>query len=188
MHDALFGMRDRKASRPRTSEQEMSSRENVSEDCITQYNQLERSLFKEPLNVDSLIRTLFPPNEQRISVAEMFYYTTDNFSVHPSQLELTGEVDAETLDECANYKFRWTRSPIFLFMNPYLMDTLSLFTVRVNVHKARLLIDPICTQYSNYTVKGTPVPLPEYYLDYMTTKVLEMAINTSVGLLRGLLS
>ena len=144
---------------------------NVSKECIMQYYQLERSLFKEPLNVDSLIRTLFPPNDPPVSVAEMFYYTTDNFSVHPSQLELTGEVDAETLDECANYKFRWTRSPIFLFMNPYLMDTLSLFTVRVIVHKARLLIDPICTQYSNYTVRGTQVPLPEYYLDYMTSKV-----------------
>ncbi len=134
--------------------------------CIRDYFDLEKSLLSSKPNIDSLTKTWFPPNEQRVTVVEVFYYINDsNLVEHPLILELGG-LNATELQQRADYRYRWSLTPIYLFMGPQVLEALSLRVINILRHEARLLVDPIC---ENYTVKG--IRLPEYHLNQMTSLV-----------------
>ena len=135
-------------------------------DCVFKYHDLEESLLSNEVNLDSLTRTFLPPNEPRLPVTEVYYYLNDSGMMkHPVTLEMEG-VSADELDDMATYRFRWSQTPVYLFVDPFLIEALSLYSVQIRKHAARLVLSPIC---SNYSVGG--IPLPEFHLNQMTTLV-----------------
>ena len=135
--------------------------------CIRDYFELEKSLFSNTLNIDSLTQAWFPPNEQSVSVIEVFYYVNDsNLDEHPLVLELGGKLNESELLRRSDYRYRWSDTPIYLFMDPQILEALSLHVIRILPHQARLVVYPICL---NYTSQG--IPLPEYHLNQMTSLV-----------------
>ena len=135
--------------------------------CILQYHDLEKSLLSSEENVDSLTKTYFPPNEQTVVIVEVFYYINNsNIDVHPLTLELEGLNRTSGLEEKSSYRFRWSQTPIYLFMDPNILEALSLYSIRIIKHTARIVVDPICT---NYSIDG--IALPEYHLNQMTSLV-----------------
>ena len=130
--------------------------------CIREYHELERSLLSSSMNIDSLTKTFFPPNLPNPPVVQILYYlNTSNLIDHPLMQE---ESVTEMLSY--DYQFRWSENPVYLFMDPFILEVLSLYSIRIRSHTARLLVDPIC---ENYSVSG--VPLPEVYLNQMTSLV-----------------
>ena len=139
----------------------------ATEECIRYYHELEDSLVGNPLNLDSLTQGFFPPNEPSVPVVEVFY-TISNSSEpaeHPLVLESQG-FDETELSDLAEYRYRWSESPIFLFMDPDILEKLALFTIRMRYHAVRLVVQPIC---ENNTVNDTP--LPEFLLNQLTAHV-----------------
>ncbi len=97
----------------------------VSSDCIQEYVDLEKSLFASETNVDSLTRAWFPPNEQSVPVVEVFYYINDSEVMeHPLNLELGGVSEIELMQR-SDYRYRWSVNPIYLFMDPQVLEALS---------------------------------------------------------------
>ena len=139
------------------------------EECIRDYHSLESELVENNLNLDSLTRSFFPPNTPSVPVVEVFY-TISNSSdpnQHPLILELQGALDETELAVLAKYRYRWSETPIYLFIGPTLLEKLALFTIRVKSSPARLVITkPLC---GNYTINR--IPLPEYHLNQMTSLV-----------------
>ncbi len=105
--------------------------------CIRDYFDLEKSLLSSKPTIDSLTKTWFPSNEQRVTVVEAFYY------INGSDLNCSKELTTATIGA-------WSPS-IYLFMGLQVLETLSLRVIRIHRHEARLLVDPIC---ENYTVRG----------------------------------
>ena len=137
------------------------------EKCIRDYHELEAALVENSLNLDSLTRSFFPPNEPSVPVVEVFY-TISNSSdpdQHPLVLEIEGLNQTE-LTVLSKYRYRWSETPIYLFMDPIILERLALFTIRLQYHAVRLAVKPIC---DNYTIDS--IPLPEYYLNQMTALV-----------------
>ena len=138
-------------------------------DCIRDYHSLESELVENEQNLDSLTRSFFPPNTPSVPVVEVFY-TISNSSdpnQHPLTLEIEGGLNETALAVLASYRYRWTETPIYLFMDPHILEKLALFTVIIRSNPARLVIgQPLC---NNYMISG--VPLPEYHLNQMTSLV-----------------
>ena len=149
------------------------------EECIRDYHILESELVENELNLDSLTRSFFPPNTPSVPVVEVFY-TISNVSgpdQHPLILELEGGHDETELALLAKYRYRWSKTPIYLFMDPIILEKLALFTVRINSIPARLVIrQNLC---DNYTISG--IPLPQYYLNQMTSLVCLRGCSTVSG-------
>ena len=138
------------------------------EKCIRDYHELEAALVENSLNLDSLTRSFFPPNEPSVPVVEVFY-TVSNSSdpdQHPLVLEMQG-LNRTELTVLANYRYRWSQTPVYLFMDPIILERLALFTIRLRYHAVRLTVKPIC---DNYTIDN--IPLPEYHLNQMTALVI----------------
>ena len=135
--------------------------------CIRDYHELERSLLSSSINVDSLTKTFFPPNLPTPPIVQILYYLNiSNLTDHPANL-LVAEEEPVTVELLSHdYQFRWSENPLYLFMDPNILEVLSLFSIRIRSHTTRLVVDPICM---NYTVDG--VPLPEFFLDQMTSLV-----------------
>ena len=139
----------------------------AAEECIRDYHELEASLVGNPLNLDSLTRSFFPPNEPSVPVVEAFYIVSDSLDSdqHPLVLETQGANETE-LSALAQYRYRWSDTPIYLFMDPEVLELLALFTIRLRYHAVRVVVRPICDNYTR-----DKVPLPEYYLNQMTSLV-----------------
>ena len=117
-------------------------------ECIRDYQELEASLFSNPLNLDSLTRSFFSPNEPSVPVVEAFYTFSDsqNPEEHLLVLELQGANETE-LSALAQYRYRWSETPIYLFMDPDVLELLALFTIRPRYHAVRVVVRPICDNY-----------------------------------------
>ena len=139
------------------------------EGCIRDYHRLESELVNNDLNLDSLTRSFFPPNTPSVPVVEVFY-TISNSSdpnQHPLILEIQGVLNETELAVLAKYRYRWSETPIYLFMDPSILKKLALYTIRIRSNPARLVItNPLC---DNYTING--IPLPQYHLNQMTSLV-----------------
>ena len=139
------------------------------EQCIQHYYELEESLLSNPLNLDSLTNAFFPPNEPSVPVVEVFYSVVNSTSADPEDNHLAQEaedINSTDRNEIASYRYRWSDSPIFLFMDPEVLQSLSLFTIRLRDHSVRLVVQPICEGYT-----ADQVPLPEYLLNLLTVNV-----------------
>lgn len=141
----------------------------TAQECIRDYHALEVELVEKDLNLDSLTQSFFPPNTPSVPVVEVFYTITNSSSPdqHPLILEIQGNLNDTELAVLAKYRYRWSETPIYLFMAPNILERLALFTIRIRSNPARLAIGrPLC---DNYTIRG--VPLPEYHLNQMTSLV-----------------
>ena len=103
--------------------------------CINNLIDLEKSLLNQSSNVESLTRAFFPPNRPSPPVVEACYYVLPNTVVEP-----------ENMEQCENatYRFRWSVSPIYLYMDPNLLESLSLYAVQIHILSAKMLLDPLC--------------------------------------------
>ena len=145
--------------------------------CIRDYHELERSLLSSSVNIDSLTKTFFPPNLPNPPVVTILYYLNNaNLTDHPVNiLEREGQENNGSELLSPDYQFRWSENPLYLFMDPHILEVLSLFSIRIRSHTARLVVDPICM---NYTVDG--IPLPEFYLNQMTSLVSSVEFTTHI--------
>ena len=133
--------------------------------CIREYHELERSLFSSSINIDSLTKTFFPPNLPNPPIITVLYYINNpNLTDHPVNILEKEGLENRVLPY--DYQFRWSENPVYLFLDPNILEVLSLYSIRIRSHTARLLVDPIC---KNYSISG--VPLPEVYLNQMTSLV-----------------
>ena len=110
--------------------------------CIRDYHRLESELVNNDLNLDSLTRSFFPPNTPSVPVVEVFY-TISNSSdpnQHPLILEIQGVLNETELAVLAKYRYRWSETPIYLFMDPTILEKLALYTIRIRSSPARLVI------------------------------------------------
>lgn len=135
------------------------------EPCIRDYNQLEDSLLGNPHNIDSLIMTFFVPNEPPIAVADVLYYVNDS-NVSADAHPLIREIEGHNVTIKSQYQFRWSKTPIYLFVDPVILEALCLYTIRSEFKVMRLVIGKIC---SDYTING--IPLIEYHLNRLTSLV-----------------
>lgn len=138
-------------------------------ECIRDFHRLEFDLVDNNLNLDSLTRSFFPPNTPSVPVVEVFYTISNSSdpSQHPLILEIQGDLNETGLAVLARYRFRWSETPIYLFMDPNVLERLALFTIRIRTNPARLLLRrPVC---ENFTSNG--IPLPEYHLNQLTSLV-----------------
>ena len=136
-------------------------------ECIRDYHRLEMELVNNDLNLDSLTRSFFPPNTPSVPVVEVFYTISNSSDPHPLILEIGGDLNEIGLAVLANYRYRWSVTPIYLFLDPNVLERLALFAIRIRSNPARLVISrPMC---NNYTLNG--VPLPEYHLNQLTSLV-----------------
>ena len=104
--------------------------------CISNLIDLEKSLLNKSSNVESLTRVFFPPNRPFPPVVEACYYVLPNTVVDPENMERC---------ENATYRFRWTVSPIYLYTDPNLLESLSLFVIQIHIMSAKLQLDPLCS-------------------------------------------
>ena len=139
----------------------------AAEECIRDYHELEASLVGNPLNLDSLTQSFFPPNEPSVPVVDVFYTVSDSQDPdqHPLVLAIQGLNETELI-VLAQYRYRWSETPIYLFMDPNILELLALFTIRLRYHAVRVVVRPLC---DNYTIEN--IPLPEYHLNQMTALV-----------------
>ena len=103
--------------------------------CINNLIDLEKSLLNKSSNVESLTRSFFPPNRPIPPVVQACYYVLPNAVVEPGNLEQC---------ENATYRFRWTVSPIYLYMDPNLLESLALYAVQIHITSAKVQLDPLC--------------------------------------------
>ena len=136
------------------------------ENCIRDYHDLEEDMLGNPLNVDSLVRSFFSPNKPVLPVLEVYYRVSNSSDPdqHPLVSNIVGPNETE-LPILAEYHYRWSKSPVFLLIEPILLERLSLYTFRSRSDSVRLVVSPLC----NYTIDD--VPLPVDYLNQMTVLV-----------------
>ena len=103
--------------------------------CITTYQELERSVIQRQSNMDNMVSAFFPPNRQASIAANVYYFFDDrNMSLNAENLDITSY----------DYAFRWSASPVFNIMRPELLHYLSLFTYHGDTTTIQLIIDPLC--------------------------------------------
>ena len=113
-----------------------NAQENITNpSCINNLIDLEKSLLNKSSNIESLTRAFFPPNRPFPPVVQACYYVLPNTVVDP-----------ENMEQCENatYRFRWTVSPVYLYMDPNLLESLALYVVQIHILSAKVLLDPLC--------------------------------------------
>ena len=147
------------------------------EHCIKDYHELESDMLANPLNIDSLVMSFFSPNGPSLPVLEVFYRVYN--SSDPDQHQLVSSiVGANKTEEpvLAEYHYRWSKSPIFLFLEPIVLQRLALNTFRIQHKSVNLVVSPVC----DYTIND--VPLLVHYLNQMTSLVSVIIICMCMGL------
>lgn len=129
--------------------------------CIREYNELEQSLLKNPRNRDSLVRAFFPPNQEQAILVEVFYDMEESVNITVTdkyellKFTLSNSCGNEPpfckhLDETrtnCTYLYRWSSSPIYLFIEPRLLNDMSLNILpgtQIRIRQAKLVIPEIC--------------------------------------------
>ena len=140
------------------------------------YNELELALTENPLNLESLMRAFFPPNEPPSPFVEVVYWITSG-TIDPDQQRLLQGMQGpprssdDTFWNISEYdtwyKYWWSESPIYLFMDSGILERLALFTISVPYHTAQIFINRSFCE--DYTIQN--IPLPQYHLNQMTTLV-----------------
>ena len=136
------------------------------QNCIRDYHDLEEDMLGNPLNIDSLVRSFFSPNEPLLPSLEVHYRVSNSSDPdqHPLVSNIVGPNETEQ-SILAEYHYRWSQSPVFLLIEPIVLERLSLYTFRSHPHSVKLVVSPLC----NYTIDD--VPLPVDYLNQMTVLV-----------------
>ena len=148
----------------------------VTAGCISKFYELEKSLLSREANLDALKEAFFPDDRQASITVEIYYYMA------------RGNMSTISSSEALNYdhKFRWTLSPVHVFVRPALLECLSLYVYQPSTVVARLIVDPICnseetdvhksdsTCNNMDTEAGTPVRL----LNKLTTHVSQLLAIT----------
>ena len=140
------------------------------------YNELELALTENSLNLDSLTRAFFPPNEPPSPFVEVVYWITSG-TIDPDQQRLLQGMQGpprssdDTFWNISEYdtwyKYWWSESPIYLFMDSGILERLALFTISVPYYTAQIFINRSFCE--DYTIQN--IPLPQYHLNQMTTLV-----------------
>ena len=104
------------------------------EECITTYQQLERSIIGQDANINSMMDAFYPPNRQP-SIAANVYYFLDGLQ----------EINRQNMDVPSyDYAFRWSVSWVFAVIRPDLLQLLSLFLYHEHTPTIKIVVDPIC--------------------------------------------
>ena len=113
------------------------------ENCIRDYHDLEEDMLGNPLNIDSLVRSFFSPNTPLLPSLEVHYRVSN--SSDPDQHPLVSNIDiyvgANKTEQSilAEYHYRWSQSPVFLLLEPIVLERLSLYTFHSHPHSVKLV-------------------------------------------------
>ncbi len=113
--------------------------------CIKTLHDLQRSVFGSPsagdTNHENLLSAFFPPNKFPSFIVEVFYHVNASWATNSTtKVQFTNvSTSTETI-----YKFRWSWSPVILFLEPFQAETLSLYTIILNTEVAHITVDPFC--------------------------------------------
>ena len=132
--------------------------------------ELEQSLLNKSDNVEALTSAFFPPNQPLPLVVEVCYYVFPNRV--PDEV-----VSPDNQADCGNftYKFRWTKSQVHFFINPLLLQSLSLYVIQTREHTVQLALDKLCDTNQTLDDRSTGQYIvysqPELLLEILTTSV-----------------
>ena len=148
--------------------------------CIATLSDLEESLLRYS-NMDRLAIAFFPTNRQASVAVDVCYSI------------ITGDENATSNSTC-DYKFRWTKASIHMFIRPSLLESLSLYVHQVDTAVVKLVIDPMCGEeiitkksdslcYNSEcksNVAGSPICLLNTFTIHVSCSVIIIAIHISV--------
>ena len=123
------------------------------EHCSKTLHDLEDSLFCSPTagrsNVDSLVSAFFPTNRLPASVVEIYYHISDstgNDSITTTAASsYSSSADAGTSSNQTVHRYRWSWSPLLLFMEPFQAKLLSLYLIVLHTTEAHVVLGPVCS-------------------------------------------
>ena len=72
-----------------------------------------------------------------MSVVEVFYSVANSTDYLESSA-------SDSSDSNVAYRYRWSDSPMFLFMDPSILKKLSLYTIRPSFRSVTLVIEALC--------------------------------------------
>ena len=106
-------------------------------ECTNQLTDLETSLLSNQGNIENLTRAFIPPNQPSPLVVRVCYYVID-----PANNTNPQDGDCQN----ANYIFRWSTTPIFLYAPVDTLKALTLNLAQITQQTAVLTIDaaPVC--------------------------------------------
>lgn len=156
--------------------------------CIKEYHELEWSLLRSRRNIDSMLRALFPPNQEQSVMVEVTYqfegpetdadprvvlkFTEGNSC--KNQLEFCKHRDEERTN--CTYLYRWSSSPMYLFTEPRLLNDMSFSVLpgtELRIRQAKLVVAEICNRREDQVtdINGDVWDLPVFLLTQLTTFV-----------------
>ena len=164
--------------------------------CIREYHELEQSVLRNPHNLDSLVRAFFPPNQEQAILVEVFYdreeSTNSTYKLELLKFMLSNSCGNEPefckhLDEGrtnCTYLYRWSSSPIYLFIEPRLLNDMSLNILpgtEIRIRQAKLVMPEICNSKEDQITdtNGDVWDLPVFLLTQLTTAVSNIKLITT---------
>ena len=134
------------------------------------------------------MRAFFPPNQEQAVLAEVFYLTKDPESALDQGVELKSVMGSSCKNQhhvCKHrdeertnctYLYRWSSSPMHLFIEPRLLNDLSLSVLpgtELRIQMAKLIIPEICNAREDQITdtNGDVWDRPVFLLSQLTTFV-----------------
>ena len=103
-------------------------------DCITSLLDLERSILSNDINIQRLTEAFFPANQYPALVVEVNY-----------QVNNQSDIENDPNDDFSrSFVFRWFSSPAFLYIDPKILEGLSLRSLVVDYHYADISLNSFC--------------------------------------------
>ena len=101
---------------------------------------LEKSIVCDEYNLQSLTEAFFPPNRRQPYLIQVHYYV--NRTVHPLQLIPGTEYSNTTTSRPADYELLWFSSSVFVFVEPWILEKFSVFSLYLEFSHTHLRIAP----------------------------------------------
>lgn len=119
--------------------------------CLNTLEEMEASLQKNALNIESIDNAFFPLNSHSslaVNVAFFVNVTTSNGTVSiPQHPTMMNSSDLELLQP--TYLFQWVVSPVLLPFGPEILELRSLAVITPIIPTAYIVIQPVCQQDAN---------------------------------------
>ena len=108
--------------------------------CATTFHdhELEASVISNPLNIVNIDDGFFPPNSHL-----SLYVTINMYYVQNDDVNTT---DPNTIESLPDFTFQWFDIPLFLYIDPRVIQLLSGVLFSATSETINIVIDPLCHQ------------------------------------------
>ena len=125
------------------------------QDCISSLVNLEKSIVSNNGNIRNLTKGFYPANIFPALWVEVKYYLnttyeneTSVFLTHPVEDGAVKRLNKE------DYVLFWVSSPVLIYINPKLLEGLSLHFVTIKNHSVQLVIQEFCDNLTRLEILG----------------------------------